>query len=128
MVPTRLRSWFVFHCVVDLLVAVPLALAPRELLGWLGWQAVDPMAARIVAAALFGIGLESYWGRHGSLESFRGMLRLKVVWSGTSLLGAIWSQVQGGPTAGWAVVGIFVLFHSLWLSYWLRLRSSTAPA
>lgn len=128
MVPSRLRSWFAFHCVIDLLVAVPLLLAPRQLLGWVGWHEIDPMAARIVAAALFGIGLESYWGRNGSLESFRGMLRLKVVWSGTSLLGAAWSQLEGGPPAGWAVVVIFLMFHSLWLRYWLKLRGAAAPA
>jgi hypothetical protein len=30
--------------------------------------------------------------------------------------------------AGWAVVAIFVVFHSVWLSYWLRLRSANAVA
>jgi len=128
MVPGSLRRWFVIHCVADLLVAVPLWLAPRQLLGWLGWATIDPMAARIVAAALFGIGLESYWGRNGDLTSFRGMLRLKVIWSGMSLLGAAWSQLEGGAPAGWAVVIIFVLFHSLWLNYWLKLRSFVASA
>lgn len=92
------------------------------MLGWLGWQAIDPMAARIVAAALFGIGLESYWGRHGNVESIRSMLRLKVVWSAASLLGALWSQLEGGPLAAWAVVMTFAVFHFVWLRYWLQLR------
>jgi len=122
MVPQSLRRWFVFHCVVDLIVAFPLALAPRLLLSFFGWQAIDPMAARIVAAALFGIGIESYWARNGGLATFQSMLRLKVVWSGLSLLGAAWSQVEGGPAAGWAVVAIFAFFHLLWVRYWRMLR------
>ena len=126
MVPRSLRRWFIIHCVVDLLVALPLLLAPRALLGWLSWQAIDPMAARIVAAALFGIGLESYWGRNGSVETFRGMLRLKVIWSGTSLLGALWSQAEGGPPAAWAVVVTFGVFHVIWLRYWLQLRRGSS--
>jgi hypothetical protein len=126
MVPSSLRRWFVVHCVVDVLAAVPLFLAPRELLSLLGWTAIDPMAARLVAAALFGIGIESYLGRNASVESFRGMLRLKVIWSATALLGALWSRLEGGPVAGWAVVAIFVVFHSVWLRYWLQLRTPNA--
>ena len=128
MVPSSLRRWFVVHCVVDLIAAIPLMLAPRQVLSWLAWTAIDPMAARIVAAALFGIGIESYLGRNGGAESFRGMLRLKVIWSATALLGAVWSQLEGGPVAGWAVVVIFLGFHSVWLRYWLRLRSAIATA
>jgi hypothetical protein len=63
VVPRSLRSWFIVHFVADMLSALPLFIAPREVLGWLGWNAVDPIATRLVAAALFGIGIESYLAR-----------------------------------------------------------------
>ena len=124
-VPAALKWWFVLHCVVDLLVALPLFVAPREVLGLLGWQAVDPFAARLAAAALFGIGVESWLGRNAGRESFRGMLQLKIVWSGFATFGLAWSVIEGGlryPWIGWVLVGVFGAFHALWWYWRLRLR------
>ena len=123
MVPAALKSWFVLHCVVDLIVALPIFVAPREILGLLGWQAVDPFAARLAAAALFGIGVESWLGRNASRETFRGMLQLKIIWSGFATVGLAWSVIEGGlryPWIGWLLVGVFAAFHALWW-YW-RIR------
>ena len=50
-VPPRLRWWFQVHCVVDLLFAVPLMIAPVTMLSLLGWTTIDPLATRLVAAA-----------------------------------------------------------------------------
>ena len=128
MVPASLRTWFVIHFLVDMLAAIPLFVAPQAVLGWLGWATVDPLATRAVAAALFGIGIESYLGRDGSREALVGMLRLKVIWSATAALGAFWSLLTGGPAAGWVVFAIFVAFHALWLRYLIVLtRHNQAP-
>jgi hypothetical protein len=113
---------FVVHCVVDLIAAVPLFVAPRQVLGLVGWSEVDPIATRLVAAALFGIGIESYLGRNANRQSFREMLNLKVIWSATAALGTLWSQLEGGPPAGWVVLVIFAIFHVVWLRYRLLLR------
>lgn len=122
MVPASLRIWFVIHFVADLLAAIPLFVAPATVLGWFGWTAVDPIATRGVAAALFGIGIESYLGRNGSLEVFLGMLRLKVIWSAMAALGTLLSLLSGAPPAAWAVFAIFLAFHGVWLRYLLLLR------
>jgi hypothetical protein len=122
MVPASLRTWFVIHFVADVIAAVPLFFAPATVLGWLGWTAVDPIATRGVAAALFGIGIESYLGRNGTVEVFRGMLRLKVVWSAMAALGTLWSLLSGAPPAAWAILAIFAAFHGVWLHYLLLLR------
>ena len=127
MVPLSLRVWFVVHCYADVLAAVPLFLAPRAVLGWLGWDTVDPLAARLVAAALFGIGIESYLGRNAGLETFRSMLNLKVIWSSAAVIGVAWSQLQGGPVAGWGVLGIFVVFNVAWVTFRLRLARPLEP-
>ena len=72
---------------------------------------------RLVAAALFGIGIESLLGRNAGLEGFRGMLNLKVIWSFTAVVGILWTQLSGGPVMGWAFLGVFGSFHLLWLYY-----------
>ena len=124
MVTKWLRRWFVIHFVLDVAAALPLFIAPAQLLGSLGWPAVDPIATRLVAAALFGIGIESYLGRKAGVEAFRGMLNLKIIWSASATLGTLWSQLQGGPTAGWAVFAIFAAFNVLWVRYRIALRSA----
>jgi hypothetical protein len=122
MVPASLRTWFVIHFVADLLAGIPLFFAPSAVLGWLGWTSVDPIATRCVAAALFGIGIESYVGRNGSVEAFQGMLRLKVIWSAMAALGTLWSLLSGAPPAAWAIFAIFAIFHGVWLRYLMVLR------
>ena len=88
-VPVALRRWFVVHFVADITFAIPLLLAPRQLGELLGHSAVDPLTARMVAAALVGIGVESFLGRNDSRATFLTMLRLKVLWAGTAIAGAI---------------------------------------
>ena len=121
-VPAALRTWFVVHFILDVLFALPLMLAPVWSLSLLGWQSVDPYTTRIAAAALFGIGIESYLGRNAGVESFRNILTLKIIWSLAAVVGLAWSLAQGAqgrPLFAWLVLAIFVGFNILWV-YWRR--------
>lgn len=124
MVPPALRAWFVFHFIADLVFAVPLFLAPEAFLGLAGWPAVDPISTRLVAAALFGIGIESWLGRDASADAFRQMLMLKCIWSGTASIGILWSQLTApdAPALGWAFFAIFAGFHALWQTWRIRMK------
>jgi hypothetical protein len=126
MLPKGLRTAFVVHFVADVLFALPLFFAPRAFLTLLGWHEVDPLATRLVAAALFGIGIESLLGRNAAPEAFKAMLNLKVIWSATATIGLVWSQLEGGPAMGWAFVAIFAAFHVVWLRYRLLLEDGAA--
>ena len=121
MITIALRRWFVVHFVADLLAAIPLFVAPRAVLHFLGWTEVDPIATRLVAAALAGIGIESLLGRNASEGAFRAMLNLKVIWSAVAALGVLWSIADGAPLAAWGVLAIFAGFHVIWLYYRLTL-------
>ena len=120
--PASLRLWFVVHFVADVVFAAPLFLAPRAFLGMLGWSAVDPLATRLVAAALFGIGIQSLLGRNEPTATFRAMLNLKIIWSACATAGLVWSQLEGGPPLGWAFVGVFGAFNVVWTYFRWRLR------
>lgn len=123
-VPRALRVWFVVHFWADILFAVPLFAAPRWFLSLFGWTTVDASTARLVAAALLGIGIQSLLGRDEGVATFRAMLNLKLIWSGAATAGLVWFQLEGGPPLGWLFVAVFAGFHALWL-YW-RVRVSTA--
>ena len=119
-VPKILKALFVVHFAADIAFAVPLLLAPEAFLGLLGWTTIDPFAARLVAAALFGIGTESLLSRNAPVESYRSMLSLKIIWSSAAIAGMLLTVVQyplfRGPAA-FALIAVFVAFNIVW-SYW----------
>ena len=120
--PPALTRWFVVHFVADLVFAVPLLLVPETFLRALGWQVVDPVAARIVAAALCGIGIESWRSRRARISAFPALLELKIIWSWAAMIGLLLSVIEGShaaPGALWALVVVFAGFNVLW-TYWRR--------
>ncbi len=119
MVPKALRRWFVIHFVTDMGFATPMMIAPVKLLTLFGWETIDPFMTRLAAAALFGIGIESYLGRNASAESYRNMLNLKIIWSLGAVAGAVWTLIQypGSPPMLWGVLVIFGGFNLVWV-YW----------
>lgn len=121
-VPPSLRLWFVVHFVVDLLFALPLLLAPAQLLGPLGWTCVDGTTARLVGAALLAIGTQSLLGRNAGIETFTAMLNLKVIWSMAAALGLAISIAEGAPPAAWAFLSLFIAFCGVWTHHRIRLR------
>jgi len=121
-VPQSLRNWFVIHFILDIVVAIPLMLAPEFSLKFLGWETVDPFSTRVAAAALFGIGTESYLGRNSGSEAYKGMLNLKIIWSASAVIGIGLSLLQGAqsnPPVAWGLLAIFVAFNFLWI-YWRK--------
>jgi hypothetical protein len=124
--PKALSFWFVVHFAADVAIAIPLLVAPSWFLTLIGWQTVDPVAARLVAAALFGIGFESLFMRRASLDRFVPMLTLKIIWSVAAIIGFIWSIIEGvhgNPWSIWAFLGIFVAFNILWTWWLAKVRS-----
>jgi len=123
MVPKSLRTWFVIHFIADYVFGLPLLLAPVWILTLLGWTTVDPATARLVGAALLGIGGESLLMRNASLETFKAMLNLKVIWSLSAIFGIVASIIEGAPPMSWGFLGIFVTFSAIWITYRVRMRT-----
>lgn len=125
-VPNSLRNWFVVHFFADIIFAIPLLLFPHTFLTALGWYATfDPVTPRLVGAALLGIGIESLLGRNASLEVFRSMLNLKIIWSGSAIIAfllAIFSSSVANPPIVYLCLGIFTAFCGVWSYYRYVLR------
>jgi len=120
--PPGLRTWFIIHFAADMLFGIPLLFFPEVLLPLLGWGALDPISTRVVGAALMGIGIESLLARDASTEVYRAMLNLKVIWSGSALLGIGLGMLNGGPAAGWLFFGVFLVFFGVWVYYRRQLK------
>lgn len=121
----QLRNWFVLHFALDILVALPLMITPVWLLTALGWTTVDPVAARLVAAALCAIGLESWLARNSLLEAFKPLLDLKIIWSAAAIIGFILNLIQNAqnrPPALYLFLIIFLTFNVVWVYFRLQLK------
>ena len=123
MVPQSLRFWFVIHFVVDFIFAIPLMVAPVWLLTLFGFETADPFTAPLVGAALLGIGGESLLGWNGTVEAFRAMLNLKIIWSLAAIAAIILTLVlTGGPLMAYLILLVFAAFSGLWMYYRFLLR------
>ena len=116
-VPSGLRNWFVVHFVADVLFAIPLLFFPQALLNLFGWNSYDPVMARLVGAALMGIGVESLLGRNASADTFRAMLNLKVIWATSALIAIGLGIAEGAASSAWLFLGIFAIFWVVWVYY-----------
>jgi hypothetical protein len=121
-VPNGLRTWFVIHFVADVLFAVPLLFFPQVLLNLFGWETYDPIMTRLVGAALMGIGVESLLGRNADVDTFRGMLNLKVIWASGALFAFAVGIAEGAASIAWGLMGIFAVFWCVWVYYRMKLR------
>ena len=125
-VPKSLENWFIVHAILDILVAIPLFIIPRIFLETLGWMEVDTLAARLVAAALLGIGSISFFSRNEQVDTYRSLVRFKLIWSIIAELGIALSLIidaENYPSIAWIFVVIFVSFTVLWGYWWNALRS-----
>jgi len=121
-IPQTLRRWFVAHFVVDVVLAVPLLVAPTAFLRALGWTTIDPVTARLVGAALLAIGTQSLLGRNEGADTFRTMLNLKLIWSCAAIIGLVVSIGEGAPGLAWAPLSAFIAFFGVWFHYRVRMK------
>ena len=112
------------HFILDVFVAIPLLIAPGYVLSLVGLEWGNVVLARIIAAALMGIGIESYLGRYADKQGYLGMLRLKIIWSGTVMFGLVMSLLS--KETDWASVrllmGVFGFFNIVWVYWYIKLR------
>lgn len=116
-VPKSLRIWFIIHFFVDYAFAIPLLINPFWFLSLFGWKIIDPFASRLVAAALLGIGGISLLEKNNSLDVYKSLLNLKIIWSSAALIGMFVTMFKGGPIFGWFIFGLYALFFIIWIYY-----------
>jgi len=121
-VQKSLRIWFIVHFIIDIIFAIPLIFFPVMFLKFLGFTVVDPITARLVGAALIGIGGASYFTRNKSKESYDILLTLKILWSIAAIITLIWSIVETQLMVLWPILIVFVIFSVTWIYYKSKLN------
>ncbi len=125
-IPKALKIWFIIHFIVDISFALPLFFAPAWFMHILGWKTIDPITARMVAAALFGIGGESLFNIKLGKDAFITMLNLKIIWSSAAIIGfiiALFTGAFGYPAAGIGLLVVFAVFSGVWIYWRLTLQT-----
>jgi len=121
-VPRSLQTWFKIHFLADMLFGLPLLFAPLWTLELFGLSAGASVTARLVGAALIGIGGNSLLMNKKSIHHYKAMLDLKVLWSGAAII-ALSLELYHSPSPQiWAIWGIFIGFSLVWNVYRARLR------
>ena len=121
-IPQSLRIWFIIHFIVDFIFGIPLLLFPASTLSLFGFEAVELLTPRLVGAALLGIGGISFLVRNENAEVFRSLLKLKVIWSVSAIVGIVLTLVEGAPAFTWLVLGVFAVFSGVWMYYLRRIN------
>ena len=121
-VPNSLRTWFIIHFIVDFIFGIPLVLFPAWTLSLFSFQVGELLTARLVGAALIGIGGVSVLVRNESAEVFRSLLKLKVIWSISAIVAILLTLYEGAPALTWGIFGIFVMFSGVWWYYWKNIN------
>lgn len=114
--PPSLRTWFVIHFALDYIVGIPLLLFPNWALGLFGFQE-SVLTARLVGAALLGIGGVSLVAHKKDKKVYSTLLSLKLIWSGAAIVGILLSILEGTPKVAWVFLAVFVFFFLLWGYY-----------
>lgn len=121
-VPKYLRIWFLIHFIIDILFAIPLIFFPELFLNLMGISVIEPFTARLVGAALIGIGGASFFMHKKGIEVFDSMLNLKLLWSFAAIFGIAWSTWETGLLSGWVILAVFVIFFAVWLYYKIKIN------
>jgi cation transport ATPase len=121
MIHPILKKLFVLHFIIDYIVALPLMLAPVATMSFFGWNNPEPVATRLVAAALMGIGGISFIARDADAAAYRHMLTMKLIWSGAAVLGLAFSIMEGAPSFTWVFLLIFTAFFGIWFLFRMKI-------
>jgi len=116
-IPTSLRVWFVIHFVADMIFGIPLLLYPVWVLGFFGIDNVEMLTARLVGAALIGIGGVSLLVHKKGIETYQALLSLKLIWASAAIVAIILSLLQGAPENVCWILRIFIIFWGVWAYY-----------
>jgi hypothetical protein len=121
MIPKSLKAWFIAHFLIDWIVGIPLLIDPVWATSLFNITITNSLMARLVAAAFIVIGGISFAERKAHKESFKTLLNFKIAWSLFAIVALVIELISGGPKLLFWPLGIFVVFHLVWVRYRLKL-------
>ncbi len=120
-IPKSLKNWFMIHFIIDYIFGILLIISPEFILKIFNWTTIDPITSRIVGAALIGIGSISLLERNSTIETYKVLLKLKIIWSSLAILGILLSIKESSKSI-WIIFMIFLIFNILWIYYYRKIN------
>jgi len=121
-IPKSLKLWFLIHFIVDVVFAVPLLFFPEWVLKVMGLVIVESITARLVGAALLGIGGAIYFARKKTFEAYEVLLSFKIIWALGAIVGLAIELYKGAESSLWVILGVFAIFATVWIYFKVKLR------
>jgi len=125
-----LKILFLVHALVALGAGLPLLIAPGRLLTWVGWAPIDPIAARLLGAALLALGWGSLRGwqalRYDSEHAagqrdVRLLLQLEAAFTALAAVGLGRHLLVGRwPLLPWLLFAVLLAFTLAWAFFLVR--------
>lgn len=134
-ISNSLRTIFLVHMVISLILGAALWLIPGRTLSFLGWVPetlelpelgvstpgttfVDSVITRLLGAALLGLAFSSFRGwRAERWDQIKLIVELEFVYCATALVGTLagfYLMTRPVPIIGWIIAALFAVFTLLW--------------
>jgi uncharacterized protein YjeT (DUF2065 family) len=116
-----LRTTFLAHAIVAILLGLGYLLIPEMVGGILQWDMSDP-AYRTLGAAMLSIGIMSWLGYRASLwDEVKITVQFEIVWTVLGAVVLVWMLLTGAaPMAAWLNVAVLVVFAILFGYFYTR--------
>lgn len=120
----ELRTAFAVHAVMSAIFGAVLLIIPGRFLEWIGWAPIDPIASRILGAALLALAWSSFRGWQAREWAQVALLvELEVVFTILACVGLgrhlFFASYPAWP---WIFFGLFAAWAIAWVFFWVRER------
>ncbi|MFX0108982.1 MAG: hypothetical protein ACFE7R_11910 [Candidatus Hodarchaeota archaeon] len=128
--PSFLRYLFLVHFVVALAYGVWFFTLPQTWVDLTGWPYYDPLAGRVMASMLIGLGIASLLCyRANSWDKAEIIVVTDIIWLLLGSLGLIWSMIEnfGIPIAGGLNLAVMLILLVLFVYAYYDVRVQLKP-
>lgn len=125
-----LKTTFLVHGIVAVVLGVLLLGVPGRFLQALGWAPIDPIMARLLGAAFLALAWGDVRGwRALSWSEVNIFVEVQLAFAALASVGLLRHLLTGGwPAMVWILLGVFVLFAIAWLVALLSRQEQPVPA
>jgi len=117
-----LRLTFLIRAVVGVLFGALLLIIPGRFLEWVGWAPIDPIAGRVLGAALLALAWSSFRGWQATERAqVATLVELEAVFTVLGCVGLLRHLLFAPfPAMVWIVFVILAIFAIAWITFLLK--------
>ena len=120
-----LKTTFVVHAIVTVVIGALMLIIPGRFLQALAWAPIDPVASRILGAALLAIAWGSFRGwRATEWSEVAIVVEMEAAFTVLACVGLLRHLLFARyPFTVWLIFAVFLAFAVAWIYFLLRNRS-----